>query len=168
MLRKLELWKVNKDEVGQVFERMVKGMRNKMSTVLWRIEQSRDGSPEALRKLLENRLEAMLGVVEKVMYGVSDSLAKERKEKEQEEEAKKKRNDMENRKREERYRKEEERLRKLEDKLEREVRVRLRVMEERIEREASEGQRRKEGETNGQRTWREKSVRMRMRCSRRG
>jgi hypothetical protein len=134
------------------------------------LEQSRDGSPEALRKLLENRLEAMVGVVEKVMYGVSDSLAKERKEKEQEEEAKKKRSDMENREREERYRKEEERFRKLEDRLEREVRVseeRLRTMEKRIEREASEGQRRKEGETYGRRTWREKSVRMRMRCSRR-
>jgi hypothetical protein len=32
--------------VEQVFERMVKGMRNEMNTVLWKIERSRNVSPE--------------------------------------------------------------------------------------------------------------------------
>jgi hypothetical protein len=56
-------------------------MRNKMSTVLWKIERSRDGSPEALRKMLKNGLEAMVGAVEKVLYRGSDELAKEWKDK---------------------------------------------------------------------------------------
>jgi hypothetical protein len=86
-----------------------------MSIVLWRIERSRDGSPEALRKLLKNGLEAMVGVVEKAMYGVSDGLVKEWKDKKKDEEEMRDRSNMENRReREERYRKEEIRLRNLE------------------------------------------------------
>ncbi len=54
-----------------------------MSTVLWRIERSRDVSPEALKNMVKNCVDAMVGSVEKVMYRISDGLAKERKEKEQ-------------------------------------------------------------------------------------
>ncbi len=72
--------------VEQVFERMVEGMRNEMNTVLWKIERSRDVSPEALKNMVRNGLDAMVGAVEKAMYGVRDGLAKERKEKEQREE----------------------------------------------------------------------------------
>jgi hypothetical protein len=43
---KLRPRKEEEDEVERVFERMVKGMRNEMNTVLWRIERSRDMSPE--------------------------------------------------------------------------------------------------------------------------
>ncbi len=68
-----------------------------MSTVLWRIERSRDRSPEALKKLFKTGLEAMVGAVEKAMYGVSDGLTKEWKEKEQDEEVKNDRRDVENR-----------------------------------------------------------------------
>jgi hypothetical protein len=59
---------------------MVKGMRNEMNTVLWKIECSRDVSPDALKNMVKNSLDAMVGAVEKAMYGVSDGLAKERKE----------------------------------------------------------------------------------------
>ncbi len=60
-----------------------------MNTVLWRIERSRDVSPEVLQNMVKNGLDAMVGAEEKAMYGVSDRLAKERKEKEQKEEDKK-------------------------------------------------------------------------------
>ncbi len=54
--------------IGQVFERVVEGIWNEMSTVLWRIELSRDGSPEALKKLIKTGLEVMVEAVEKFMY----------------------------------------------------------------------------------------------------
>jgi hypothetical protein len=112
MSRKLRTRKLEECEVDRVFERVVNGMRNEMSTALWRIERSRDGSPDALKKLLKNGLEAIVGAVEKAMYGVSDGLAKEWRENKKDEEAKKARIDMENREREERNRKEEVRLKK--------------------------------------------------------
>jgi hypothetical protein len=34
-------------ELSDDFQRMVKGMRNEMSTVIWKKERSRDLSPEA-------------------------------------------------------------------------------------------------------------------------
>jgi hypothetical protein len=102
-------------------------------------------SPEALKNMIKNGLDAMVGAVEKAMYGVSDGLAKERKEKEQREEDKKWRTDRDNEIKEERRRKEEEKVRKLEEKLERLVREneerwkerdeRIRTMEDRIEKE---------------------------------
>jgi hypothetical protein len=57
-----------------------------MNTVLLRIERSRDVSPEVLQNMVKYGLDAMVGAVEKAMYGVSDGLAKERKEKEEKEE----------------------------------------------------------------------------------
>jgi hypothetical protein len=125
---------------------MVKGMRNEMNTVVWKIERSRDTSPEALKNMVKNGLDAMVGAVEKALYGVSDGLAKERKEREQREEDKKWRTVRDNEIKEDRRRKEEEKLRKLEEKLERMMREsevrwkeneeRLRDMEDRMEKEA--------------------------------
>jgi hypothetical protein len=89
MSSKLRSQKEEEGGVEQVIERMVKGMRNEMNTVLWRIERSRDVSPEALKNMFKNGLDSMVGAVEKVMHGVSDGIAKERKEKEQKEEDKK-------------------------------------------------------------------------------
>jgi uncharacterized protein YejL (UPF0352 family) len=77
MSHKLRSRKEGEDGLEQVFDRMVKGMRNEMNTVLWKIERSRDVSPEALKNMVKNDLEAMVGAVEKAMYGVSDGLAKE-------------------------------------------------------------------------------------------
>ena len=72
MDRRLRSAKEDEFELGYVFERMVKGMRNEMSTVLWKIERSRDLSPEALKHMLKNGLESMVGAVEKVMNGVAN------------------------------------------------------------------------------------------------
>jgi hypothetical protein len=147
MSRKLRARKTEENGIGQVFERVVEEMRNEMSTVLWRIERSRDGSPEALKKWMRTGLEAMVGAVEKVMYGVSDGLAKEWKEKEQQEEVNKARNDAESREGEERKRKTEESWKKIEDRLERklmeaeerwkESEERLKNMEKRLEKEVN-------------------------------
>jgi hypothetical protein len=152
MSRRLRSQKVEETEVEQVLERMVKGMRNEMNTVLWKIERSRDVSPEALKNMVKNGLDAMVGAVEKAMYGISDGLAKERKEKNQREDDRKWRTARDNEIQEERRRKEEEKVRKLEEKLERVMREnedrwrerdeRLRAMEGMMEREAG----RKEGE----------------------
>jgi hypothetical protein len=122
MSRRLRSQKEEENGVEHVLDRMVKGMRNEMNTVLWKIERSRDVSPEALKYMVKNGLETMVGAVEKAMYGVSDGLAKERKEREQREEDKKWRLERDNEIKEERRRREEERVRKLEEKLERVVR----------------------------------------------
>jgi DNA repair exonuclease SbcCD ATPase subunit len=119
MSRRSRSQKEDESGVEQVLERMVKGMRNEMNTVIWKIERSRDVSPEAVKNMVRNGLDAMVGAVEKVMYGVSDGLAKERKEKEQREDDGKWRSVRDNEIREERRRKEEEKVRKLEEKLER-------------------------------------------------
>ncbi len=66
----------NEFELGYVFKRMVKGMRNEMSTVLWKTERSRDLSPEPIRCMLKNGLESMVGAVEKVMNDVSDGMTR--------------------------------------------------------------------------------------------
>jgi hypothetical protein len=144
---KLRSRKVEECEIGQVFEKAVKGMRNEMSTALWKIERRRDNSPEALKMVFRNGLEAMVEAVEKAMFGISDGLTKNWKDREQVGEANKARSDREYREREERNRKEEERIKNLENRLEREVtkmeerwrerEERLRSMEERIEREMS-------------------------------
>jgi hypothetical protein len=109
--------------------------------------------------MFKNGLDAVVGAVEKIMYGVSDGLAKDRKEKEQREEDKKIQLERENGRREERRKKEEERVRKLEEKVERLVKEneemwkeredRLRAMEDRMEREAS----RKTGEETRSNEW---------------
>jgi hypothetical protein len=57
---KLRLQKVDEDEVEQVFDRMVKGLRNEMNTVMWKIERSRDMSPEALKNMFRKGLDSVL------------------------------------------------------------------------------------------------------------
>ncbi len=106
MAYRLRSMKEDEFDLGQVFDRMVKGMRNEMNTVLWKIERSRDMSPEALKIMIRNGLESMVGAVEKVMSGVSDGIVKERKERERE--------DMQK----------EERVRKLEERIDKELRDR--------------------------------------------
>ncbi len=46
--------------VEHVLERMVKGMRNEMNTVIWKIEHSRDVSPVALKNMVKNGLDAIV------------------------------------------------------------------------------------------------------------
>jgi hypothetical protein len=85
--------------------------------------------------MFRNGLDAMVGAVEKAMYGVSDELAKERKEKEQREEQGKWSTVRDREIRDEKRRKEEEKLRKLEETVERrqgEIEGRWRESEERM------------------------------------
>ncbi len=135
--------KGNVFELGGVFERMVKGMRNEMSTVLSRIERSRDLSLEAIRGMLKNGLESMVGAVEKVMTGVSDGMAKEwrarcKEEKEREDRARiiEDRRDREAREREERGMVREEWLKVLEERMEEKASgEKLRKMRDRIKKD---------------------------------
>jgi hypothetical protein len=106
MSRRLRSHKEEENRAEQVLDRMVKGMRNEMNTVLWKIEHSRDVSPEAQKNMVKNGLDAMLGAVERAMYGLSDGLAKERKEREQREDDKRWRSARDNELKEERRRKE--------------------------------------------------------------
>jgi DNA repair exonuclease SbcCD ATPase subunit len=148
MSRRLRSQKEEESGIEQVLERMVKGMRNEMNTVIWKIERSRDVSPEAVKNMVRNGLDSMVGAVEKVLYGVSDGLAKERKEKEQREDDAKWRSVRDIEIREERRRKEEEKVRKLEAKLERMQREnedrwrerdeRLKVIEDVMEKQETE------------------------------
>jgi hypothetical protein len=117
--------KENVFEQGSVFKRIVKGMGNEMSTVIWKIERSRDLSPESIRGMLKNCLESMDGAVEKVMNSVSDGMARkwrtwDKEEKECEERARsiEGRRDRDMRDGEERERKREERLKVLEEQIE--------------------------------------------------
>jgi vacuolar-type H+-ATPase subunit I/STV1 len=102
-------------------------------------------SPEALKNMIKNGMDAMVGAVEKIMYGISDGLAKERKEKEQNEEDRKWRAMRENDMTEEKRRKEEERVRRLEEKLEKLVRE-LKI----------NGRRERKGRESWRRRWRER------------
>ncbi len=52
-MHKWRLRKEEEQELEQVSERMIKGMRNKMSAVLWNIERSRDVSPKAIKNMLK-------------------------------------------------------------------------------------------------------------------
>jgi hypothetical protein len=134
MSRRLRSQKEEESGIEYVLERMLKGMRNEMNTVIWKIERSRDVSPEALKNMFRNGLDAMVGAVETVLYGVSDGMAKERKEKEQREDDGKLRTVRDNEIREERRRKEEEWVRKLEklERMQRENEDRWRERDERL------------------------------------
>ncbi len=55
MSRRLRSQKEDESGVEQVLERVVKGMRNEMNTVIWKIERSRDVSPEAVKNMVRNR-----------------------------------------------------------------------------------------------------------------
>jgi hypothetical protein len=60
-------WRILKEEdqeLEQVIEKMVNGVRNKISIVVWRIERSRDVSPEAIKNMFKNCLEALVRAVE--------------------------------------------------------------------------------------------------------
>jgi hypothetical protein len=72
--------KENEFELGHVKERMVKGLRNELNTVLWKMESSSDMSSEVLRNMIKTGMESMEGVVKKVMNGGIDGIAKDRKE----------------------------------------------------------------------------------------
>jgi hypothetical protein len=85
MAGRLRSSKASEFEIGEVFEKVIKGLRHEMSGVLENIERSRNLSLEDMKGLLRNSLEAVVGSVESLMCGISDEIASDRKRREGEE-----------------------------------------------------------------------------------
>jgi hypothetical protein len=85
MAGRLRSSKASEFEIGEVFEKVIKGLRHEMSGVLENIERSRNLSLEDMKGLLRNSLEAVVGSVEFLMCGISDEIASDRKRREGEE-----------------------------------------------------------------------------------
>ena len=85
MTGRLRSSRVNEFEVGEVFSRVIKGLRNEMSGVIGEIEKNKNITVEGMKGLLKSSLETLVSSVEKMMNGASDELAGERKRREEEE-----------------------------------------------------------------------------------
>ena len=85
MAGRLRSCKASEFEIGELFERLIKGLRQEMSGVLEGIEKSRNLSLEDMKGLLRISLEAVVGSVESMMSGISDEMASDRKKREGEE-----------------------------------------------------------------------------------
>ncbi len=85
MAGRLRSCKASEFEIGELFERLIKGLRHEMSGVLEDIERSRSLSMEDMKGLLRISLEAVVGSVESMMSGISDEMASDRKKREGEE-----------------------------------------------------------------------------------
>jgi hypothetical protein len=85
MAGRLRSCKASEFEIGELFERLIKGLRQEMSGVLEGIERSRNLSLEDMKGLLRISLEAVVGSVESMMSGISDEMASDRKKREGEE-----------------------------------------------------------------------------------
>jgi restriction endonuclease len=124
------MMKENEFDLGDAFDRVVKGLQNEMNAVISKIEQSRDTSPEGLKSMIKTGLESVVLAVEKVVDGISDGMAEARKIKEREEmrtkgdENWKREQDMKKRVRD--IKKMEERLEKMEDRMRNERKKRKR------------------------------------------
>jgi hypothetical protein len=70
-------WRSSKENDKLFFERIVKGMRNEKSTVLWKTEKVGTLLLSLLDGCLQNGRESMVGAVEEVMNCVTDGIAKE-------------------------------------------------------------------------------------------
>ena len=130
--------------MGEVFEKLIKGLRHEMGGVIGDLERNRSLSLEDLKGLLKHSLEAVIGSVELFMSGISDEMARDRKRrdgderkrderaqgKEQRDTREKKKRDMEGKKWEERMHRTEEKEKARED--------RLTAMEEQVEKDRSE------------------------------
>ena len=132
MMGRLRSSKVNEFDVGEMCERIIKGLRSEISGVIGEIERSKSLTIEGMKGVLKDSLEAVVSSEEKVMTGASDELACERKRREDEEgsreeriRALEERGSKEHRRKEQEERRLDERMRKLEQKeKERQVRER--------------------------------------------
>ena len=77
--------KVTEFSIGDAFSKVIKGLRQEINGIIGEIDRSKNCTLEEMKGLLKNSLEAMVDSVEAVMSGVSDQLAVERKQKEDEE-----------------------------------------------------------------------------------
>jgi hypothetical protein len=71
--------------VGEIIEKVIKGLRHEMSGVIENIERSRNLSLEDMKGLLRLSLETVVGSVESMMSGISDEMVKDRRRREREE-----------------------------------------------------------------------------------
>jgi hypothetical protein len=70
MAGRLRSCKASEFEIGELFEKLIKGLRQEMSGVLEDIERSRNLSLEDMKGLLRISLEAVVGSVESMMSGI--------------------------------------------------------------------------------------------------
>jgi len=85
MAGRLRSCKASEFEIGELFGKLIKGLRQEMSGVIENIERSRNLSLEDMKGMLRNSLEAVVGSVESMMCGISDEMASDRKRREGEE-----------------------------------------------------------------------------------
>jgi hypothetical protein len=85
MTGRLRSSKASEFEVGEIFEKVIKGLRHEMSGVIENIERSRNLSLEDMKGLLRLSLETVVGSVESIMSGISDEMVKDRRRREREE-----------------------------------------------------------------------------------
>jgi hypothetical protein len=85
MAGRLRSCKASEFEIGELFGKLIKGLRQEMSGVIENIERSRNLSLEDMKGMLRNSLEAVVGSFESVMCGISDEMASDRKRREGEE-----------------------------------------------------------------------------------
>jgi hypothetical protein len=85
MTRRLRSSKACEFEIGELFEKVIKGLRHEMSEVIENLERSRNLSLDDMKGLLRLSLEAVVGSVESLMSGISDEMASDRKRREGEE-----------------------------------------------------------------------------------
>jgi hypothetical protein len=85
MTRRLRSSKACEFEIGELFEKVIKGLRHEVSEVIENLERSRNLSLDDMKGLLRLSLEAVVGSVESLMSGISDEMASDRKRREGEE-----------------------------------------------------------------------------------
>ncbi len=131
-------------EIGELFEKVIKGLRHEMGGVIENIERSRNLSLEDMRGLLRLSLEAVVGSVESMVRGISDGMASDRKRREEEERKRdewaqglEQRGVRERKKRELEGKKWEERMQRIEQ-IEKEKGEKLAAMERQAEEDRSE------------------------------
>jgi hypothetical protein len=131
-------------EIGELFEKVIKGLRHEMGGVIENIERSRNLSLEDMKGLLRLSLEAVVGSVESMVRGISDGMASDRKRREEEERKRdewaqglEQRGVRERKKRELEGKKWEERMQRIEQ-IEKEKGEKLAAMERQAEEDRSE------------------------------
>ena len=85
MARRLRSCTASEFEIGEVFDKVIKGLRQEMAGVIGNIEKSRNLSLEDMKGMLKCSLETVVGSVESLMSGISDEIANDRKRREVEE-----------------------------------------------------------------------------------
>ena len=131
-------------EIGELFEKVIKGLRHEMGGVIENIERNRNLSLEDMKGLLRLSLEAVVGSVESMVSGISDGMASDRKRREEEERKRdewaqglEQRGVRERKKRELEGKKWEERMQRIEQ-IEKEKGEKLAAMERQAEEDRSE------------------------------